>query len=733
MKERTPKQTIAKTRHSRNGPRPAPTSGLLQECRHRVSDHLGRYMADTLERLDDALFARAGKGAQSRYFDAIREVRLKKDTLQERFLEQVAGGFLHGIPRSSDPLRECGTRDQASLVDEEQLEEQLAIARAIGRVRSHCASTLAMLDRRMGLLLEDPELEHWENPVGPEAICNALQAACVLLRTGSGIRPVLYTLFDQFLVAEARVLYRDLNRFLAGNGVLPEPDAPAPGRADAHGGAMISGAIQVGAGSREALPRAEARPRHDPVPRTVIGADPVTGTAILNTLTLLQRGDGSTLDNILASTDALLPADAASGTMNLLAALSRAGVTRNLDESGRETVDCMTRLFDYILGDRNIHEGLRPQFSRLQIPLLKLALLDPEFPASEGHPARRLLDGLAEAARGWSEVRGTHDPVYRRISTTVQRILDEFTEDTGLFAILSRELDAFLADEEERARQRATRSEKIAAGREQIEAARALSREQVRTSLAPGCAQPLVRDFLSGPWKNLLFVISAQQGHDSAEWKTAVQSMDDLIWSVQPKRTREERRQLACMQNDLLQRLRMGMAQLSLPEDEQKRFLSQLVRIHGHSAVATGEPPGPRDESNPAADPGFAGPAVEALLESRQMSMDEINASDPSGSETGTLSDAQLSQVRQLREGQWLELAVGNGRVQRARLSWISPRTGACLFTDRQGLKAALLTPAELAARLRDGHAWVLDSRPLLERAFNALSCPGVPRDRQRD
>jgi hypothetical protein len=86
------------------------------------------------------------------------------------------------------------------------------------------------------------------------------------------------------------------------------------------------------------------------------------------------------------------------------------------------------------------------------------------------------------------------------------------------------------------------------------------------------------------------------------------------------------------------------------------------------------------------------------------------------------INDAFTARARQLKAGTWMEFRGDDGQRLRAKLSWVSPITGTCLFTDRKGLKTGNYTIEELAHLLRSARARLLNAAPLMDRAVrNAL------------
>lgn len=723
----------------RTGHSPARAGELLRECRTRVADHLGRFVTKMMDQVDDALFARAEKAEnntqQNFYFDAMREVRLKRSEVEARFREAFLEGFTQRIPRrsagsASDASQSPGLNlnwededgsSDLGLVEQEEVEENLAVTNMAAKIRNNCTTSLYALDQRIGLLLNDPDLEKWENPVGPAAICESFRRACEVIRTGLEVRLVILKLFDQHVVTSIQGLYRELNQYLAAQGVLPEIRARV--RLDPNARTRRPGA---GATGDPAAPAADAGPAGDgpsgePMVEVNLPAALAPGAALptINSLTLLQRGGAALLGGELGDGH-WNETGLVAGTVNVIPTLRSAGLVEGLDRAGDMTIDIVAMLFDYILGDENLHDTMRAQIGRLQIPILKIALLDRTFFGRKNHPARRLLNGLAQVALTWNDGLGEADPACRKVKDTVQTMLDEFEDDLSLVERLADDLQGFLTREEEQVAHRVERSTRLAKGRDRLHVAKQSAVEQVQRTTAAGTTE-LVQGFITRHWKNLLFVTCAQHGKDSEEWKQAVQTMRDLIWSVKPKRTVEERKRLAAMQRGLLDRLRRGMDSLSLPAEEQQSLLSALVKAHGRTATVS------RSQRAPTPDEGqlnqLSGAAVEKLAAQQQVPVADLNRPPPRPA-SGTGSDQAAREAQLLQEGHCVELIGSDGKPQRAKLSWVSPVSGTYLFTDRQGLKITDMDLEGLTQAFRLKRIRRLDAAPLLDRAV-----PKVLRD----
>ena len=157
-----------------------PEKRVLREAARLASDRLQALIERMMDRVDDALFERAEKAEnnalQTRYFDAMRELRIVRQDIEQDFISLFVSGFdsrlYQNVPDSELVLRHSSSAVAAER-NRDRLEEQLAIGNLINKIRGNCFDSLVTLDKRIGLLLRDPDLERIRNPFGPEAICNA--------------------------------------------------------------------------------------------------------------------------------------------------------------------------------------------------------------------------------------------------------------------------------------------------------------------------------------------------------------------------------------------------------------------------------------------------------------------------------------------------------------------------------------------------------------------------------
>lgn len=461
-------------------------------------------------------------------------------------------------------------------------------------------------------------------------------------------------------------------------------------------------------------------------------------TELLSALTILQN------QSMAARVQAGSVADAAQAVQQLkrelldqVHRLSDDARERRVSSADEDTIDLVGMLFEYILQDRNLPAQVQALLGRLQIPYLKVAILDKHLFAQKAHPARRLLDGLAEAGKSWSEESDRDHRLYDRIRTSVETVLRDFDDDVDVFA---RELAAF-TDFVEQHHKRADLAEQRAAeatrGREKLQQARRIAAREILKRIEDRDLPPVVHSVLSRPWANYLVLILLRQGEESDEWKNALRFADEFVWSAQPKTNESEHTRLRALLPQLEKALRHGLATVAYHDSDVRQLMQELSqfyrrvldgqKVETRSAkeviAANLAPTAASNDGESAVDATNAATAAssQSPVEEIVLSSGAAPAETDAPAEPLTEEDEFVRAVRELKVGTWIEFVGADEQRERAKLSWISPISSKYLFVNRRGLKVCDKTVGALAAELRRGSAIVLEEVPLFDRALDAI------------
>ena len=186
----------------------------LQACRDYMVDELSRRLTVMLDKADDFLFnlvQKSGPAEHGFYFDAMREVRLKRTSIQTDFRDLLSWSF--------NEYMESGSGASKIYDDtESDIEEKLAVSSTLEKVNARCHEMLLSLDKYMMEALDGIDASNKTNPVYPESICNAFKLACEALDADIEIRLILYKLFEKYVTRDLDSIYPEIEKLLHQSG-----------------------------------------------------------------------------------------------------------------------------------------------------------------------------------------------------------------------------------------------------------------------------------------------------------------------------------------------------------------------------------------------------------------------------------------------------------------------------------------------------------------------------------
>ncbi|MEO7051136.1 MAG: DUF1631 domain-containing protein [Rhodanobacter sp.] len=731
---------------------------LLSAVRAIASKRLQQWGSNAFEQVDDALFDLAEKAennaAQMHYFDGMREVRKRRPGIERN--------FLHAITRKlsdlAHPAKTQGTQAEPSapgtseltLVAESDLEESLAITSMISKNEARLTRDLFAVNQRLSVICGGHKIDDASNPVAPAILSQAFREALQELHADMRVKLIIYKLFDRYVLSLLEELYHEINTALVRAGVLPQlhhtvvragaGKSGSSGTRHAAGQAAADGATAGALAEGSEIPddllqtlhalfsarrgSAGVRSARDGNAHATMSGPLPSANELLGALSVLQSQIVSTggLDYDETDDAAALGREVMQLKAQLLTQIGalrgeRPSHVASMDE---DTIDLVGMLFEFILEDRNLPAAMQVMLARLQIPYLKAAILDRKLFAHRQHPARRLLDSLAEQAKSWSEESDRDHRLHEKVKSIVDQLLHDFDDDMGIFERLLVDLQQFQDVNKRRSELAEQRVAESTRGREKLEQARRRAAREILDRIGTQKLPPLMHGVLARAWANHLVLTSLRQGEDSPEFKTALRFIDEFIASTHPANDATSRQTLRSMLPGIERALRHGLANVAFQEQDVERLLGQL---HAYYRQQLGEPPALGETLNVSTTHEDA--AMLSLPDSIQPVIDQ--QADPED-----LLDAEelvevppdsphWHHVQALQPGNWLEFTLDDQAPARAKLSWISPMSGRYLFVNRRGLKVADYAPRELAALFADGHARVLAASALFDRAMTAI------------
>jgi hypothetical protein len=267
------------------------------------------------------------------------------------------------------------------------------------------------------------------------------------------------------------------------------------------------------------------------------------------------------------------------GMHNVLRDLQDSPLGQKANQLESMTIEMVAMLFDFIFETKDLPDGIKALLARLQIPVLKAAMLDGAFFAKKTHPSRLLVNQLAQAGSAGRRD-GADDPLYRKIDEIVHQILDNFSDDLAIFDEQRESLEAFLAEEEKAAEENIQTTAEEINKKDRLQIGSVLAKGEIEKRIEQMPVPQFLAMFLRMRWQGALEHVYLDQGEESDAWTGGIATLEDLVWSVQPKRSVEDRRHLVALLPSLLKRLSAGMQHRGWAVDDREAFMSNLVEAH---------------------------------------------------------------------------------------------------------------------------------------------------------
>ena len=774
---------------------------VINDCRDIAVKRITEVLAKTFDTIEGELFDLAEKSQdrekQNFYLDARAQAREKRAAIEASFRKQFLSFFEKKVSCDDDVARvPSGDFRELSLVEDNDLEETLAMNDIATRLSGKCDEELSALSQRMGFLLSVPEMKEQANPMSPDTVVKALRAACDQMTSGYEAKLAVMKLMEQHMAKEMIVVYHDINAHLIGRHVLPQirpafrkaqtsitrksdgalaptsdssmpPEGSLAPAADVFstlqqliaGGMPPDNGLGIGLIASPSNGRTAASARD--TASIFSPAQPVTSSGLVSALSHIQAQatcNAATL-NSQANASTAATVEIPLAQLNSLREIKASGVANGSSQIDAMTIDIVAMLFDYVFEDKGIPDAIKALLARLQIPVLKVAILDKTFFSRKNHPARRLLDVLADASVAFADGATHADPLYQKIQVIVDRIQTEFDTDIELFSRMLTDFEQFLAARETANTEVIEQSARALHEREKRELARLIAQDETERRILTADLPPPVCAMLAGPWTRVLERVYLREGGRNSEFAAALETADNLVWSVTPKTDADQRKKLVSLLPALLKQLQAGMRIAAVEKNDGDRFFSALVDCHaaavraglrGESVSALLAASRPSAEIAPlfekliaeetahvaamkrdaATRAGLAriqftdnGVEIEEVgpAKSGDAHIDDMHATGETTSAESDMSTTPAMPVTELKRGTWVEFVRSSGEKIRAKLSWVSPLKGVYLFTNPGARGALSVTPDALQRQFRRGRARIIEESSLVDRAVDNM------------
>ncbi|NDI85748.1 DUF1631 family protein [Undibacterium crateris] len=697
---------IAKKNEFSNSSRLLLLQSLVPVATNLVSSQLEAFAS----RLTQALFkvsdqnVRPDEAANS--FQTYQQLKRNHTSFYRIVASQINAALAKevSVVNTRKKFKEAGEAQDISLVTFEEMENKVLTTNLAKALEVNNADHLVALNIRIGHVLRRTPISVSQNPFRPEVFISAFLQAWQEFDSNKESQHLVLRLLQPEIFLQLANVYQGLNEAFIERGVLVDIDE-----------------AKRESKKRGRFSRREDMESSDPYLenklRNIFSPKPGSGAAD-QSRDLQRQGDYDqsygmsgaemvTIDrqffDYLTGLQRQQQAASENGQGIYLRQLSQQASNTELTHIDQNTIELLARIFDYVFNDPSIPSDIKTLIGQLQIPTLKVALMDKDFFFKDSHPARVLIDTLAKSSVLLGSEAAPEDPLYQMIEGVVERVQQEFDEQIDLFSDVVADLEAFLKEEEQQADEAISEPVALALKQEKMRLAREFAENDVAIRVETGEVAGFLEDFLRNQWIRILTIAHNVKEEKPNALENALRTMDDLIWSLKPKNSSEERKELVSKLPAMLTLLNAWLNAIKWDEPDRVLFFSKLAERHAAIARAPLEL-SPRRQLEIAVN-------IAQRASEKRLNRHVLDHGDQA-------PDEWLQLVDELERGVWVDFTNSADVTTRFKLAWVSPKRTRYIFTSRQGHDSFSISSDELITQFRHGDAVMISASSIVDRAL---------------
>lgn len=701
--------------------------------------------ANDLERLLDALERELLQVAQepasallANPMDAVDRLRQNRADLVPHFLVGLESALAGIREPASDldapPSMLPNQTSSLRLVDEHEIDEDASLRMISIRHEARGSLPLMLLGQRFGVLAAAPAFDAEHLPVGPHGLCRILAASARALQINLDSRMLLYRLFDRHLGETYMSLVEAMNLLLVRENVLPglsyvplrtrRATAPRP----AGGPPAVSADDESAARAGKHSDRIEVS---GPVAYTGWPgvADRDSGDSedsgmfemlqemltqrrgLVEKLRSRSKGPAPEALSHREVVDALArmqvsgktgskPGNVTDIRQSLLAqSRQQRGGAAGLSKEDSDTFELLGLLYAAIGRELREDAPSKALLEKLQLPLLRLALQDRAFFIRSQHPARQLLNSVAESGARWSPPDEADPQLQQQLSNVVEQVVEHYQGDAAVFDAANQSLQQHLHKTARRSEVSERRHVEAARGKEKLEVSRRRALEVVDAAMLDQDVPRFLQTVLLQAWADVLTLVLLRHGEDSTQWRQHEIATRQIVAAC---------RHDGPPSTELIQLIQDGLG---------------LVGYQGEEAAAVARRLTSTEEADDSPEDPVSRTELAMMLKARTRLGPDAEQAESSVPPRTPLEQACYQQLRSVPFGTWIEFVTNQqGDVVRRRMAWFSVVTGRALFVNQRGQRVEDQTLDHLARLIASDQARIVtaDKARLVDRAWFA-------------
>ena len=691
----------------------AANARLLGLVRETVLAPLQDAFADVADGLREPMLERADQLGLGRgpFLEGLFALRQQRETMLNGYRAHLVRAW-QALESGAPPSAQLAFDTEAGLglVQHEELEVQLAVNHLAEALSREWKSELLSLNAYLGWVDPSLRMDADSNPFSPAQISMAVYRGFAATDLPARVQAVAIQCCERDLVELVGPIYESVQHCL-----MREFGVPDKLSARSRQSLQIPSSEEDSAGqepdwlTRFFVQWGDAGPGTQPVARAEAGnstlpaalhqlleesravrerfPDQANATAprsvlsqreLISILTLLQIASDEVVGHIVDPKGNLLERL----KRHMFALAAQLGVEQGavkLAEADENIVDLIGMLFQVMFEECDLSRDQREVLGKLVAPMTKVALQDRQLFLQATHPARRLLNILAEACEGNRGETPQEQALLQKVEATVNRLVADFDESQSVFRALRADFNTYYGEYRTAAELAAGNAAESQRNEEALEKARQRARVTLDARLE-GRGLPLpVKYLLRADW-----IAYAAKLEVAGRPQAPLALIDGLLQSLDSARKGNPANQAAWQAvADWLQPVWMSSGKDRAQVEQMRSTLIEALRHLGpaplHSAGAVAE-----------------------------VEQEEVAGEVPAPSVIGPLTPEELQEAvdfdnvtadyfSKLLVGTWLDFIDKDNRAQAGKLSWVSPISGRLMFVSRTGARICVASVEELA------------------------------------
>ena len=729
-------------------PKTDPHRDLIRKTKASLNFHLSNLISKIFSNGCEAL-SRSAENTytleeRALYFGVMQTLNNERQKISKCFAEAFRAYLipLELTQNSKDHASENEFDDELTLIGQEEMEEMVTINTISRKATEKHREAISHLEARLEFLALKTSSIFSKDALSPKHICEAFHSALNDLGLDIKHKLIVYKLFEFEVALKLDTLYDALNILLIEEGVLPQIKLSSSQRGMSeytnppnliYSTSGYNAQIEqpyMSTGYSVTTP-----PRGNHLEGIInhylgIGAAKTTQNSRYSNQFYNHRDMLAALSDLQAQynpcghskVDAQALKQALLTTMN---AHTRS-TSKQVNPVDEKTIDFVGLLFDAILEDNQVSGALKSLLLKLQIPMIKVAIIDPKFFTNKRHPAREFLDSFVMFG---IEIHSETDVLYDELKHIENHLLEHFDNNIDSFNNALYELKKLIKQEDERARSKEQQTQKRILHDHIRQVVLQELRSRTTGKILPNKAHPLILKL----WPSLMFNHYLKHGKDSRQWQLTIDVLDRLIASVQPISSYQALNHLVGAHEKLMAAVDNLLREVNHPREDIQTVLNTLQDTY----IELIDSANLGDEEKMSADAGQtnnlkkdSANRIKSNTRSAESSFDNTSPkaiADITGvSFTGaekTLHQAKLERLpKVVRPGVWFELDNGNDRPpRRLKLSVILVEESKLIFVNRHGEKILEKDVEAFVKELEENRSRIIADHSLFDHALSTV------------